>query len=520
MNKQAQSVDESQVVLSEHVPLEEVAQRVIDSQEDSFLGTLPLDLRWRISVDNALSYHDKWQLARSCKLFHSLVRDDLVKKSDAYSYGVIPFGLLEASIFKSYKPNLAWLCDFFQSRPGLVSTLHLDYQLEWPLVALLGMEEALEDLLEHNPQEKDANGLDALDYLAMGGHAKLFQRWIQKHYPVLTWQDRLDLLRLAIEWGHEELIQLLREQYHYPLHWQEEGVPHSAFIWVLSSCDKSLLEKLYEEFPEIDENPYQYGCLPVLAARVKQWEYCDGLIELEYELSESEKRQLVCYAARDDHQRFVTLLAACEGVNGLNLKCKDGSAYALACKGGQIQTVDYLLDNNLASSRGSAAEPDDPSCGGMFFASGAGQVATVRHLREKFGHDRNWWVKSYQKMLVEAAGHGNWGKYLVLLDMCLVSVSATRHCLPETLRNAIVWDFHSAVRDGHLYFAQQFIRTFGDCLRGHAGEVCLRDAETASDSAIMRRWAKEQVDFSKLGRDDASAEQVGINEYTPPSTNM
>lgn len=528
MNKQEQSVDETEVNLSQLEQPEEVAQAEIDPQEDSLLGRLPLDLRWRIAVDSALSYHDKWQLARSCKLFHSLVRDDLVKKSDAYNYGVVPLGLLEAPIFKLYKPNLRWLCDFFQSRPELISSLRLDYQLEWPLVALLGMEEALEHLLADNPQEKDANGLDALVYLAIGGHTKLFHRWIQKYYPEFSWTGRIDLLQAAIEWGHEELIQLLRKQYHYPLHWQEGGVAKSAFLWVLSSCDQTLLEKLFEEFPELDEDFYQYGCLPVLAARAKQWQFSDALIEEHgYKLSEEEKLQLVCYAARDDHQRFLTLVAACmtlveahKGVNAWKIKCKDGGAYALACKGGQIETVDYLLDNNLASCRGSGAKPDDPSCGGMLFASRAGQVATVRHLREKFGHDRNLWVESYQKMLGEAAVHGNWGKYLVLLDMCLVSVSATRHCLPETLRLAMPWDYLSAVRSGHLYFAQQLIRTFGDCFRGPIGELCLRDAETSPDSAIMHRWVKEQIEFFKLEGDNLSAERASISEYTPPSMNI
>ena len=289
-----------------------------------------------IFTDSVLSHNDRWLLARSCKNFYALLNAELKIKSKVYSFGVVPYGLLGAEIFKRYKPNFQALCDFFVRAKRILPTINFDNHLEWPLAALMNMNEALEELLEDDPMATDDRGLRAIDYIVMSGDVEFLKRWVGKHVPDFSWEEEgVELLVFAMNCGNDEMVKFLMPY----------GKSFFSMLPESPESDESGLheviicgfEVLFWELVDGGADLHRGASFPLTAAKYRRWGIYDKLIARGIELSEEDRAKVVCYAARDDHQRFRRLLETCEDVDFSDFCFEDGTVYSLACEEGQIE---------------------------------------------------------------------------------------------------------------------------------------------------------------------------------------
>ncbi|MDQ2993777.1 MAG: hypothetical protein M3R00_02370 [Pseudomonadota bacterium] len=508
----------------------------------------------KIALDSGLSNQDQWALAYSCTRFYNTLRNHVVK-SDVYKFGVIPDGLLSATIFEKYLLDNKWLHDFFKAGKHINHKLYLDNKLVWPLVALLGMEDedeeneegfgVLEELVKDDPLQKDATGRRVIDYLAIGNHLEFMHFWIQKYYRKFSQEDAPELLDIALESGNEELARILIEGYKFSL-WST-GVP-SATDPILDRIVKSgiqyFVDKAVEDLEKAGLGADAYFFSPILAASAKRWRLFDYLliryeykdapanVELETwinnepdaetkaalinmlesrqnnEFSDEEKAELVCYAARDDKDRFFQLIDKCKDFNFSEFEIDDLNLYHFACMGGDTKVVDYINEHNLVPTSNRQGSAD-----GCLIAAAYGNKELIHHLfKIRWLEDCDTatpdicleeWLRAvalahvkHQKMgmLNFAAGHGDWHKFLLLVKSYFIDPDSPQYLLSLLSKNFPIKD---AVENGHLYFVQKFVQKYGDAdFKDSRGEALLALAKD-SDNPFMLRWVTEQVELVK-----------------------
>ncbi len=461
------------------------------------------------------SYHDKWQLARSSRRFYHLLNKDLLK-AKVYSFGMVPLGLLDNAVFSRFQPNFHELIHFFRRRRDLRSIIRLDDELIWPLLALMPeMEEALKEAVADDPKQVDLVGCDVLDYLAVRGNEKLFRWWIENYYPGFTKEDKPDLLRLAIMGKNKAIIRLLIDVYQYPLDWTEENLdePFSPVRVICAYGDIDLFTEHWNIITsEKGKTPLAYDLCPAIeAAKVGNWALCDALIAKDFvnyrteyphlsaqqiatlsEYSAERKAELLCYAARDDHERFLRWLLLCTETDLRLFTIDLRRILSFACEGGNIQTVDHIIQQVWYIQ--------DYMCFGIYqgisfcgyhAAAKYVHLALIENFRKKYNVD----VAPFKDGMSEgisiahfAAMSGDWEWYLILVNTYFPHDWLPYHDPLGGPVTPLGW----AVREGHLYFAQQYILKYGtDYLRGCETDL-LNDAEN-SGNPVLKRWLQKQI---------------------------
>jgi len=190
-------------------------------QEEKDWLLLPTPVKCRIFADKNLNDNDRKSLNLTCRNYHNIVRHRLLKEK-IYSKSIIADGLLDAEIFKTFPLDYRQLyAQISRINPKVFQlSSRLDYQYVWPLVAFLGMEEALVQLIGNDPLQKDTNGYNALTWLALGRHKKVLINWIKRCYgDEFTCDKEPELLKMAIFGGSHELASYLNETLKYQFDW-------------------------------------------------------------------------------------------------------------------------------------------------------------------------------------------------------------------------------------------------------------------------------------------------------------
>ncbi len=421
------------------------------------------------------------------------VMADVIKEK-LYSFGVIPQGLLEHEIFSRYEPKFEWLLTFFQEIKPLLPTLCLEAHEVWPLVALMGMEDALQELLAADPRKLDVKGRDALVFLAIGEHTEIFKRWVVKHHPDFVWQKHSRLMSdVALVYGKRARLDFLINTYDFQL-WRPE-FPHtglSALYGVLRCGYNDLFWQVLEALKNTAVDLNAVSCLPVIAAEHKQWKLCNDLIRNEFPLTENDKAMLVFYAARDSKTRFLTLIRRYKEIDFRQFNINGNNVYTYACEGGNIDVVDHLLAEGWFNE----VAPDFKisRATGFQVAVQYGQLALAQHLLSKFGDAViNQQDKQRRDVFDYVAMSGNWDYFQDLAKKyrhpgwvpCIrgqeVSFLSTERTSP----------LNGALRHGHVYFAQRYILQYG--------AKALEDKTTAEHDAnqsgnpVMCSWLSAQT---------------------------
>jgi len=195
-----------------------------------------------------------------------------VTKEMLYGFGVIPAGLLDHEIFTRYRPQFDVLYALFQRIKPLLSTLRLDAQQVWPLVALMGMEEALDELLKANPNAVDNTGRDALVYLTIGGHQEILKKRLGPPGSHFDWRRYSRLIDDAVlVYGDQSMLNFLMQTYGFGLWRSEDPKTGLPALYGLVSCGFAAhfwgLVEVLGQSGVVDL--HEVKCLPVLAAKNK-----------------------------------------------------------------------------------------------------------------------------------------------------------------------------------------------------------------------------------------------------------
>jgi hypothetical protein len=485
------------------------------------LPGLPRELKWRIFADPQLTYQNKWQLARSCRGFYDLVRDDLLKPK-AYASGVIPLGMLDAPIFKSHPLNFHLLCDVLKRFRRVESTFKLPYlddRLVWPLFALTRDRVALDVAVEGQPRQRDLNGYSPLYFIVLSGDLELTEQWIKDYYPEFTPDDEPELLLAAMASGNEDLPRFLINVHHYPLNFGIESPAYNqTFGWrTLEFGCRSLFWEIVAPNLDLYLDKKYHATYPGYAALYGHWGFYDEIMARGFE-STCELRQIaVRAAARDDKNRFMELIKEFEDERLKDeLDFNDDeitpdsenydlfqryltlrSAYVYACKGGQIDIVDYIEELHLITLDGFKSREWGLQgyylpyyINGIGFAALHGQIELINHFFKKYDSLFEEDVKGQAPTIYYfAAMYGDWNKHMLLIN---------------TYRDGNLYDFYKeydpldrAIESGHIYFVQRLavpgtLRRFSD---SHSNGFII-NAEASGNRALLR-WVEAQVEPGK-----------------------
>jgi hypothetical protein len=491
MYKQEQRLNELE---QNNLPLD--VQETAAATDPVSLSELPTEVRWRIGIESGLEVHDQWQLARSCNNFYTAMSHDLLKKK-IYSYGVVPANMMDADIFTRYRPAYKVVHDVFNRAPYVFGEIHLDYKVEWPLVALMGLEfDALQEVLGDDPTRTDESGFNVLCFLAAGNHVELFKRCIKAYFPDFSNEDIRPFIT-AIVAGSEDVVRFLVDEYDFVLLPPDlkADSPESETTelhGILRTGMKSLFWMLVESGADLHDGL----SFPVAAAKHKHWDVCDQLLarakEFKIELSQEQKAALVCYAARDNHERFLKQLEECKDFDFSQFTIDDENVYTFACQGGQIKTVDFIVLKGWFA----VAFPEDyRGKQGIHIAAQYGRKALIEHFLNTHDphHHLRVCVDDDGKNIPDyAAMRGDWFNYRRIIDMAVFRHFLSNQRTP--LISAITQKSHlnEAVKNGHLYFAQKFTREFG--LEYLRGSEALREDAIASENPVMLCWVSEQLE--------------------------
>ncbi len=437
-------------------------------QEESVLEHVDRILGGGISSNGVLADTDRWQLAHSCSGFYAILRNDLLKKK-LYSTGIIPLGLLEHEIFKAFEPNLAWLCEFFHQRKFVLSQIHLDDKLAWPLMALMGMDDAIEALFAKDPKGpegragqtgptcEDRNGFSPLFYFAMGGHKEAFQRWVEKYYPDFSHEKYPNLLSAVLPiCADENILTFLMETYGYTLCCpQSESSAWAALYAMTEYGHENFFYVIADVLAELEVDFDEAECVPLMAVKNKHWDLADTLMANGFELSEEQQAQLACYAARDDHQRFLTLLEQLPHIDFSQFNFEGNNVYTLACEGGNLETVQYIVQKRWFSE----SKPDFTvsRATGTLIAAQYGHMKLLEYFFKECGADVNQRDANNRDLMDYAAMHGDWFKF-----QYLVKAYRPSDWVPAPPNNKDEKSpLNYAISAGLIYFVQQFILMYG-----------------------------------------------------------
>ncbi len=472
----------------------------------------PSDVKRRLFTDEALENRDRWALAYTCRSFYGAARTAALKEK-IYSLGIVPDGLLDLAIFKRHEPNYRLLWEVLTRVYPVLLPLRsmLDIKYPWQLLAIMGMEDALIELIGDDPHQRDDNGHTVLDYLAMSGCKDVLAHWIDRCYDEFEVVLLNACLRLKtiMRFCTEDVLRFLVENYPgYELSWHAAQDDDN-----FSSLDMLLIcghKGLFWEQVEVNKSHInQFEHLPVVAARYKHWDVCDELVRRFFTLTEEQKAVLVLYAARDDHERFLRLVSEFENFDLQEFYLHEKNIFEFAIEGGHLETVIHVAEiMKIQKSR---------LCTGEQLAAKYGQIALVEHFLK---------VKDYGRLgrskdpVDNAAMHGNWSKYQHLLSIYVLK----KHYITPLLQWVIEGNgtdqshLHYAIAQGHIYFAQKFIQKYGDqILLGESGEGLIAAAESNGCPTLIK-WVKEQVEAVRLRVESSQLSQClisrsGGNDY-------
>ncbi len=454
------------------------------------LAGLPADVKWRIFKDQQLSYSDQWSLAKTCTGFYKVGLHDLMKQK-TYDTGVVPLGMMEADIFKRYAPNYYAIPAIFMRDPEVFLELILDPEAEWCVVALMGLEDALIELLPGDKMSlvKDTKGHGVLSYLAAGNHVEVLKKIIPVYFANFNNDDLLPYM-VAIVTGSEDVVRYFVNTFGFQftipgliqdIELDETGI--SELHSILISGMKNLFWELVEAGADLNVG-LSY---PLLAATYNHWDVYDKLIARGLELTEEQRAIVTCYAAKYDHNRFLALLETCPNIDFTQFKISGNTVFDYACQGGQIATVDFLIEKAWFEVRFRRVKH------GIHTAAEYGQFHLLDHFQKLTKglifvcRDEN-----HKGVYYYVARHGNWRKYCALINMNASSyIGNLGKWIPEISDEDKRSDLNEAVKHGHLYFAQQFIRRFGDeYLLGR--DALMEDAQ-ASENPVMIEWVDKET---------------------------
>ncbi|MDQ3140610.1 MAG: ankyrin repeat domain-containing protein, partial [Bacteroidota bacterium] len=450
-----------------------------------------LDKNVKAMVVQNVDENSRWSLARTCSVFYNLMRDDLLKQK-IYDLGIFPMGILDTAFFRRHKIDYMLLYQILKRADAHVGfpIFHFPYTIphgfnqEWRIAALLGMKSALDELIttqKITPDVEDLDGHDIIDYLIVRDDPEILSWFTDKHNPYFNTAVNSRIL-IGIMAGSERTLRWLLENKHHEFSYdfpsespaQDDSVLH---MLLLGGC-----KNLFWEQVEAGADLTQGASFPVFAARYKHWDICDKLIERGVKLTENDKARLVCYAARDDHQRFVRLFEANPNIDfSVPIIGGGDTVFDAAAAGGQIETIEYLRARGLFTDRKAAV-------GGVRLGAKFGQLEVIRHLHKKHSnltHDDTFIFFDY------AAGHGDWKKFLIIWDE--YGTNSNRPPIRISDNYSV---FNVAVESGHVYFAQQFILKYGTTY--FEGAEALIEAAEKSENCFMQSWIYNQLRTLKL----------------------
>ncbi len=437
-------------------------------------------------VLDRLPPQDQWCLATSSGSIYRLF-GQLSQKSIVYSFSVIPEGALEHSIFNKYAPNYFALIKFLRIRARhqkfiVAEFPFFDYEDVWPLLAIMGNEAALRELIGKDPKRRDINGKCALDYLAFCGHKTVLINWINDFYPGFSPKDAPSLHFYAALGGSEEPVFMLVEQFGYDINdsGRQKGwstVPQD-YVTLLHAAlwgkHTALLRRLVIAGGDIHKSEDIHDHLALQAAEMSLWEFHEEFFALETKVESANfnnKLRLyyeaaVCSNKRDKLEEFKTKRADTNTGDyyhepaGTFKRTGEYLGHA-AIRSGQIELLDWSVDQGwvnihgvFASIRRCVAEEDKHPA--LFVAAIHGQLKMFDHLVEKYGLDPlvilkgetvlNWMIATTTWSNFEYIAQ----KYFHDIDL-LTPDEAVRPPLAD------------AIQSGALYNAQQYIKKyFGD----------------------------------------------------------
>ncbi len=459
-------------------------------------------------VLDRLPPQDQWRLATSSGSLYRLF-GQFSQKSIVYSFSVIPEGALEHSIFSKYPPDYVALIKFLRIRARHQKFIaaefsFFDYEDVWPLVAIMGNETALRELLGENPKRHDFNGKCVIDYLAFCGHKTALINWIKDFYPDFDPKQAPSLHYYAALGGSEEVVFMLKEDYGYDINdsggqrgWNGPVTLLHPALWGKHS---TLIRQLIDAGIDLHKSASFEDGLALSAAEMGLWDWHQEFLVKETSAESANFNNnlyhfyeaATCSNRQDKLEEFRTKRADLDTGDYYHesagtFKGKGEYLGHAAIRSGQIELLDrgvkegWININGVFLTRYKPVKDEDKHPA-LFVAAIHGQLKMFDHLVEKYGLDPHALFNG-NTVLHWMIGMTTWNNFEYIAQKHFRDYDFYS---PQDIGPPLV----DAIQCGRLYNAQQYIKKyFGDeNLLAYAKDLIALAEEC--EMSLIAKWLK------------------------------